>query len=79
MLKISADLKELENFGFKYDKSKNSYIKEIYVGDCDLIVDADKILSYDNYSTADMTYHSYQLLDEIFNLIKEGLVEKVEE
>lgn len=81
MLKIKddVDLKKLEKFGFRYTKNKNSYIKEIYVGDCDLIVDADKILYYDNYSTADMTYHSYQLLEKIYNLIQTGLVEKIGE
>lgn len=79
MLKIkdNVDLKELEKFGFKYDRYNNFFSKEIYESDCRLVVDADKVICYDNYSTADMSYHSVELLTELFDLIQAGLVEKV--
>lgn len=81
MLKIkdNVDLKELEKFGFNFDNYHNFYSKEVYMSDCRLVADADRVICYDNNSNADMTYHSYQLLDEVFDLIQAGLVEKVGE
>ena len=81
MLKIkdNVNLKELEKFEFTFDNYHNFYSKEVYMSDCRLVVDADRVLCYDNNSDADMTYHSCQLLDEVFDLIQAGLVEKIKE
>lgn len=81
MLKIkeNVDLKELEKFGFEYNRNDNFYSKEIYESDCRLIVDADRIICYDNNSTADMGYHNVELLTELYDLIQAGLVKKVVE
>lgn len=81
MLKIkeNVDLKELERFGFEYHRNDNLYSKEIYESDCRLVVDPDRIICYDNNSTADMSYHNVELLTELYNLIQAGLVEKVVE
>lgn len=81
MLKIkdNVDLKELEKFGFQYFKFYNCYRKEIYESDCDLVVDADRMIYHENYSTADMNGCAKQLVVELFDLIQAGLVEKVVE
>lgn len=81
MLKIkdNVDLKELEKFGFVYNKYYNAYHKQIYESDCDLVVDADRIIYHENYSTADMVGDARELAVALFDLIQAGLVEKVVE
>ena len=83
MLKIkdSVNLKELEKFGFEYDEDNNYYF---YYGftrpDCNseirMYVDKyDRIITtgFDIYVAEDKIH------DKIYDLIKAGLVEKVEE
>ena len=81
MLKIkdNVDLKELEKFGFIYNKFYNCYQKEIWESDCSLIIDADRIICHENYTTADMNGNARELAVAIFDLIQAGLVEKVGE
>ena len=81
MLKIKGkiDLKELEKFGFKYNKFYNAYEKQIYESDCNLVVDADRVIYHENYTTADMNGCARELAVAIFDLIQAGLVEKVED
>ena len=66
MLKIkdNVDLKELEKFGFEYHKYYNCYQKRIYESDCSLVVDADRIIYHENYSTADMNGNARELAVE---------------
>ena len=79
MLKIkdNVDLKELEKFGFVYNKFYNAYQKQIYESDCNLIVDADRVIYHENYSTADMNGIARELAVAIFDLIQAGFVEKI--
>ena len=81
MLKIkdNVDLKELEKFGFKYDEYNKVWIKQLYTSDCDLIVDANRFIYHENYSTADMNYHATGVVVAIFDLIQSNMVEKVAE
>ena len=73
MLKIkdNVDLKELEKFGFKYED--NDYRKERT--DLDYIIDGD-----DKEIFIASTYGEFDRLDNtLYDLIKEDLVEKVDE
>lgn len=80
MLKIkdSVDLKELEKYGFEYQDEDRNYWKYSFLNrygdekqywvdvdtrEIEFMVDSGKILKYDN---------------TIYDLIKDGLVEKVE-
>ena len=90
MLKIkdNVDLKELEKFGFEYDNSNNTYIKKIIEGDINdttyswcsewLVVSTKnrkiKIFIDDEYYCV---YTNGDTLEELYDLIKADLVEKV--
>jgi len=83
MLKIkdNVDLKELEKFGFTYLDYNNTYIKDL--GNdrrgafCTLYIE-DRILHID-FCGDDNGYSGNDILDDvIYDLIKEGLVEKVD-
>ena len=84
MLKIreNVDLKELEKYGFEYDKFYMGYTKTICYGrrgqQFDLIIDDDRILS--GYAEgADGDGEEGIIDDTIYDLIKADLVVKVEE
>ena len=84
MLKIreDVDLKELEKYGFEYNKFYMGYTKTICHGrrgqQFDLIVDDDRILS--GYAEgADGSGEEGIIDDTIYDLIKADLVEKVDE
>ena len=78
MLKIkdNVDLKELEKYGFKLN-GRNIYEKELYEDDyfCSICVAGLKksVFLEDDY------YNSTDDLDALYYLIKENLVEKVED
>ena len=84
MLKIreDVDLKELEKYGFEYNKYYMGYTKTICYGrrgqQFDLIIDNDRILS--GYAEgADGSGEEGIIDDTIYGLIKADLVVKVEE
>ena len=90
MLKIKdeVDLKELEKFGFKRDQDHNIvfYTKDKIYDDnmthSDLIVyDKDRIIKTNLYKKEILSYPGFDInLDNtIYDLIKAGLVEKIEE
>lgn len=83
MLKIkdNVNLKELEKFGFKKEKEEEVYTYYDYLG-----IDADcKINMYVSGETREIAteideyVNSYEMHDEMYDLITAGLVEKVEE
>ena len=74
MLKIkdNVDLKELEKFGFDLEQTKDEF-DQVYGFDKGLLFYKDSktiILPWNNQNTA---------LDTLYDLIKAGLVEKVDE
>ena len=86
MLKIKdgVDLKELENFGFKYVENKHpmgdfSYcVKEIGGNIILSVIERGKLMLADvNSAESNMTYMYSDGLDVIYDLIQAGLIEKV--
>ena len=83
MLKIkdNVDLKELENFGFKYAQTNmDKYLYVYYLdNEFDLtIYENDKILRLGCCPIEDTTsYADTDYLDILFDIIQNGLVEKV--
>ena len=83
MLKIKddVDLKELEKFGFEYDEDNNCYF---YYGftraDCKSEI---RIYIYNDTRVIATGFDEYvdpnKIYNKIYDLIKAGLVEKVEE
>ena len=69
MLKYIGEFKKLKEFGFKKDIAKNCY--GIYGRRC-----ARKILIF---NTRNILADTQEGIDTLFDLIKAGLVEKVEE
>ena len=74
MLKIrdGVDLKELEKYGFDLEQTKDEF-DQIYGFDKGLLFYKDSkiiILPWNNQNTA---------LDKLYDLIKDGLVEKVDD
>ena len=74
MLKVkdNVDLKELEKYGFDLEQTKDEF-DQIYGFDKGLLFYKDSkiiILPWNNQNTA---------LDKLYDLIKDGLVEKVDD
>lgn len=89
MLKIkdNVDLKELEKYGFEFDKYENGYTRIYYGSELDvdeIIIREDRIINnWTLLETYDDAYGGEGELDnnlsfKIDDLIKDGLVEKVE-
>lgn len=76
MLKIkdNVDLKQLEKFGFKEINYVNVKIYKYENDFCNIIIGKDKIIHLNHF-----TVNNTAGLDTIYNLIKEDLVEKVDE
>lgn len=80
MLKIkdNVDLKELEKYGFEYDELYKCYVGGYSHRELHLRVDMEtkEIRMYEPFRDNDNTENNIELL---YDLIKDGLVEKVEE
>lgn len=80
MLKIkdNVDLKELEKYGFKeYSNGGYSSYPRTYKEYAEIIIEKDKIIEINPFGENDVIVCS--LLDTLHELIKDGLVEKVDE
>lgn len=80
MLKIKddVDLKELENYGFEYHRLV--YVKEIVRGEED-ILETKNIYVTENdreISIKNGLFNIDEELDTLYDLIKDGLVEKID-
>ena len=93
MLKIkdNVDLKELEKYGFDYDEYMDCYVKPIYSnktrGMFVPFVHTGELFIYKDFSWESVVSNNYwgvhlehkEAVEKVFNdLIKDGLVEKVE-
>lgn len=81
MLKIkdNIDLKELEKYGFKFDRG-TTYIKQFKCEDTYIVVSECDLRVVDIYlDIFDREDEINQIADTIYDLVKAGLVEKVEE
>ena len=74
-IKKEIDIKELEKFGFKYNKNKYGYEKSAG----DNIICCDIYDRYKLYFVNKTDYKIIQDLDTLYDLITAGYVEKVEE
>ena len=85
MLKIkdNVDLKELEKFGFEYNKFYMGYTKTICEGrrgqSFELIISSNSRALEGFSNGADGSGEEGYLDNTLYDLIKDGLVEKVEE
>lgn len=74
MLKVkdNVDLKELEKYGFEY----NEYTKNYENDKCDMLIQTKRTLNISTYLEM-LDLDMYQEL--LYNLIKDDLIEKVDE
>ena len=74
MLKVkdNVDLKELEKYGFEY----NEYTKNYENDKCDMLIKTQRTLDISTYLEM-LDLDMYQEL--LYDLIKDGLVEKVDD
>ena len=78
MLKIkdNVDLKELEKFGFKYEK--NCWGFPCYTKTYTEILVDDRIICPSEYMIGEEAFNEEDGFDEVYDLIKANLTEKIE-
>lgn len=82
-IKQNVDLKELEKYGFKYNEILDEYVIEIATDRrgafVELVIDKDKKIriAFGGQDTGDVGEDYID--DTLYDLIKDGLVEKVKE